>query len=327
MPGRAFDIHVIDDIAASQGGAVTHRQLIAAGVSPATVSRWTRTGGRWQRVLPGTYLLHRGVPTVDERMHAGFLYAGSDAVLTGAQAARLYGLRNLPAEAASLPVHLLVPMEHQVKSSGFAIVERTNRLPKATHIEGFDVASLARAIFDTGRRHPQRHAIRAITLEAVQRRLLTVDEVLGEIQHGQRRWTAVMREVLVDARAGVRSVPEASLRDVILASELPEPLWNPRLETLDGAFIAEPDAYYEDLGIALELDSRKHHYSRADDYEATWHRHERYAVNRIVVHRVMPSALANDPGGVLRAIRAIRAANEGRRPPRIKVTPVDNRAS
>jgi hypothetical protein len=323
MRSRTFDIHLIGDIADSQGGVITYRQLADAGMSASSISRWTRSGGRWQRVLPGTYLLHRGVPTVDERMHAGFLYAGPDAVLTGALATRMHGLRNLPAPAANLPVHLLVPTTRQTKSSGFVIVERTTRQPEPTLISGFATAPLPRAIFDTGRRHPQQQAIRAITLEAVQRRLLSVDDVFTEIRQGQRRWTAVLRDVLGDARAGVRSVPEASLRDVILASDLPEPLWNPCLETLDGAFIAEPDAYYRDLGIALEVDSREHHYKRSGDYEATWRRHQRYNVNLIVVHRIMPVDIANDPVAVLQTIRAVRAAHEGRRPPRIRVTPVD----
>ena len=99
-----------------------YRQLADAAVASATISRWTRTGGRWQRVLPGTYLLHRGVPTVDERLHAGFLYAGPDAVLTGAlrgTAART--AQPASGHAADLPVHMLVPMEQQTKSSGFVI--------------------------------------------------------------------------------------------------------------------------------------------------------------------------------------------------------------
>ena len=136
-----------------------------------------------------------------------------------------------------------------------------------------------------------------------------------------------LRDVLGERERGVRSVPEAGLRDVILASDLPEPLWNPRLETLDGAFIAEPDAYYEDLGIALEVDSREHHYRtlmttrpRGAGTSATTSTASSSIASCQWTSQTIPSS-------VLRAIRSVRAAHEGRRPPRIRVTPVDKRAS
>lgn len=316
---RLFEINAVHDAANSQGGTVSHAQLVALGVSKATISSWTRTGGRWQRVLPGTYLLHRGTPTVDERLSAGLLYAGQDAVLTGGLAAHLRGLRNLPMPVDALPVHLLVPPARQVRSADFVIIERTQRLPEATTIRGYPVAPLARAVFDVGRRHASRHDIRAITLEAVQRRMLEIDDLAEEIRHGQRQWTAVMRDVLGDALSGVRSVPEAGLRDIVIASDLPEPLWNCRLETSDGEFIAEPDGYYEDIGLALEVDSREHHYKRADNFAATWMRHGVYNRHRILAERILPETIRDDPASVIAAIRATRAANGGRTPPDVRV--------
>ena len=62
-----------------------------------------------------------------------------------------------------------------------------------------------------------------------------------------------------------------------MSTGLPEPLWNPRLETLSGEFIAEPDAYFKELGLALEVDSRQYHFENADHYTNTWRRHRRYA--------------------------------------------------
>jgi hypothetical protein len=39
MPPQSFDLHAIDDIARSQGGIVTHAQLVTLGMSPSTISR------------------------------------------------------------------------------------------------------------------------------------------------------------------------------------------------------------------------------------------------------------------------------------------------
>lgn len=316
---RLFEINAVYDAANTQGGVISHAQLVALGVSKSTISGWTRTGGRWQRLLPGTYLLHRGNPTLDERLHAGLLYAGPEAVLTGGLATHLLGLRNLPMPVEALHAHLLVPAARQVRSAGFVIIERTQRLPQPVIVQGYPVAPIARAVFDVGRRHPSRIAIRAITLEAIQRRKLDIDDLAEEIRCGQRQWTALMRDVLGDALAGVRSVPEAGLRDLVIASGLPQPLWNCRLETAEGEFIAEPDGYYEDIGLALEVDSREHHYKRVDNFAATWSRHGVYNRHRILAERILPETIRDDPTSVISAIRATRLANEGRTPPDVRV--------
>jgi len=167
-------------------------------------------------------------------------------------------------------------MDRHVKSSGFVIVERTARLPEPLVVKGYPVAPIARCLFDAGRRNTSRQAIRAFVLKAIQRRLVSVEEFQDELKHGQRRWTAVLRDVLLDAASGVRSVQEARLRDVILKSGLPEPLWNPRLETVNGGFIAEPDGYYDDIGMALELHSREHHFTDVDGFEKTSSPHSVY---------------------------------------------------
>ena len=318
---RTFDLHAIDDLARAQGGVVTHAQLVELGMAKSTISTWTRTGGRWQRLLPATYLVHRGTPTAAERLHAGLLYAGPRAVLTGGVGAHLLGLRNLPGAVELLPVHLLVPVERHVKSAAFVVVERTQRMPEPTLVGGFPVAPMARVVFDVGRRTQSRSAIRALTLEAVQRGLLDIDDLAHEIRSGQRQWTALMRDVLGDAVAGTRSAPEAGLRGLVRASDLPEPLWNPTLETLGGEFIAEPDGYYEDLGMALEVDSRKYHYTDETNYEQTWRRHGRFNRHRILAERIMPKDITEDPAGVVAAIKATREANAGRQVPQIRVIP------
>jgi hypothetical protein len=318
---RSFDRNAIEDAANAQGGLVTYRQLIDLGMPGSSISRWTRTGGVWQRVLPGTYLLHRGTPTFDERLNAGLLYAGPDALLTGAVVLHLSGLRYAPGRREEELVHLLVPMSRHVKSSSFVVSERTVRMPRAKTVGGYPTAPLPRAVFDAARRLPQRSKVRAFLLEAVQRKLLTVDDLWTEINHGQRRWTAVLREVIGDARSGVRSIQEARLRDAIVRSDLPEPLWNPRLETPAGEFIAEPDGYYDDIGLALELDSREHHFLKSDQFERTWTRHSVYNRHGILAERIVPSLLNAHPAEVVANIRAVRTVYAGRMAPDVVVTP------
>ena len=318
---RAFDHRAINDLASAQGGIVAFSQLVSLGMSNSTIGRWTRTGGVWQRLLPGTYLVHRGTPTADERLHAAQLYAGPHGQLTGVAALHLHGLRNVPVPLEKVQLHLLVPASQQTQSTGFVTLERTRYLPEAVCIRGLQVAPLPRAVFDAGRRTPDRQATRAFTLEAVQRRLLTIDDLRREISRGQRQWTAILRDVLAEAKSGVLSVPEAELRKLLQDAHFPEPLWNPRLETYAGEFIAEPDAYFKEFGLALEVDSRRFHFEDGDAYRKTWRRHERYTRHGIVALRLMPTDIHRNPDSIVTAVRDTLAAQRGRSLPEITVVP------
>jgi hypothetical protein len=99
----------------------------------------------------------------------------------------------------------------------------------------------------------------------------------------------------------------------------PEPEWNPTLTTLQDEFIAEPDGYYKDLGIALEVDSRKHHFDDEHGYDATWSRHRRFAELGIAVLRIIPVDIRDHPSAVIASIAETRAAHAGRQPPPVKV--------
>lgn len=86
-------------------------------------------------------------------------------------------------------------------------------------------------------------------------------------------------------------------------------------------FVAEPDGYYEDLGIALEVDSRQHHFTDEGGYEQTWRRHKRYTRLGIVAMRIMPVDIRDNPASVLLDIAQTRAAHADRPPPRVVVKP------
>jgi very-short-patch-repair endonuclease len=318
-PRRTFDPAAIDEFARGQGGIVTFAQLRELGMPKSTISRWTRTGGRWQRLLPAVYLIHRGRPTADERLHAAVHYSARSAMFTGLAALHLHGLRNVPVPLADARLHLLVPARQQTQSAGFVLLERTTRLPHSTVRGGFPVAPLPRALFDAGRRTPDRQSIRGFVLEAVQRRLIDIDDLRAEVVAGPRQWTALLRDTLGEGAASVRSEPEAALRSLIRGSGLEEPLWNPRLETPAGEFIAEPDGYYPALALALEVDSRRYHFTNSDHYDQTWRRHARYAAHGIAVLRLMPVDISRNPRAVRSTIRAAMAAQAGKPLPPLRV--------
>jgi len=54
-------------VLASQYQVITRKQALARGVTPSALRQRLRTGGPWQRLLPGVFLAVTGTPTTDQR--------------------------------------------------------------------------------------------------------------------------------------------------------------------------------------------------------------------------------------------------------------------
>jgi hypothetical protein len=120
---------------------------------------------------------------------------------------------------------------------------------------------------------------------------------------------AVFRSVLAEVAEGIRSTAEGDLRDLIAAARLPMPLFNPSLYDGD-TFIAKPDAWWPEAGVAAEADSREWHLS-PDAWERTMRRHDQMASVGIIVLHFSPrqtggTGAERDRGGWARAL-GIRA--------------------
>jgi hypothetical protein len=89
---------------------------------------------------------------------------------------------------------------------------------------------------------------------------------------------------------GARSAAEAVGREIVLRSGLPTPLWNPRLYDQWGRFIAVPDAWFDDVGMAWQIDSREWHLAPAD-HEQTLDRRSAMMAEGVVVVHSLPSKL------------------------------------
>ena len=91
--------------------------------------------------------------------------------------------------------------------------------------------------------------------------------------------------------------------------------WNVTLASADGVIIGRPDAWYDDVGLAWEIDSRAFHYGPRD-YERTLARNSRYAAAGILVVQMLPARLRDDPEAVAAELeKAHRAASARPRPP------------
>jgi hypothetical protein len=299
-----------------QDSVVSRAQVLRAGLSRHAIGYRLRDGGPWRPLLPGVYLTLPRQPTWAQWETAAILYAGPQALITGPAALRFYEFRQVPGQNGV--VDILVPARFQRASAGWVRVHRTWHMPPmwAKGPSARRYAFPARAVVDTARWLTDLREVRALVGDAVQNRHCAIAQLADELRAGGTPNGALLRTVIAEVTDGTRSAPEAELRDLIIKARMPLPLFNPRLYAPSGDFIACPDAWWPDAGVAIEIDSRQWHMA-PDDWERTMTRHSDLGQYGIVTLHVTPHQLRTDPGSFLR--KAANAYKAGSARPRLSI--------
>jgi hypothetical protein len=153
--------------------------------------------------------------------------------------------------------------------------------------------------------------VQAVVCAALQRRRCALPLLIEELNEGPSAGSRSLRRALAEVSDGVRSTAEADLKKLIDHSDLEKPLYNARLYTPDGDFIAKPDAWWQRAGVAGEVDSREYHMEAAD-YRAKQMRHNRMESYGINVQHWLPSVIATESRTVLSDLRRAIAAGHAR---------------
>jgi len=297
-----------------QHHVVSREQALLGGMSRHAIAHRIRIGGPWHALLPGVYLTITGTPTQVQREMAAVLYAGPWSVITGSAALRHHRLHAPMSEV----IDLLVPANVQRQSASFARLHRTSRMPKMVcGPPSRAYASPARAAADAALWLSDLREARAVISDAVQSRSCWAREITAELDAGPTRGSALLRKVLAEASEGVRSAPEAELRDLIRQARLPMPMFNPRLYLANGTFLCCPDAWWPEAGLAVEVDSRRWHMN-PDDWERTMDRHARLGEHAIVTLHFSPHKLRTEQAFVIKKLRNAYQAGTAR--PRLPIT-------
>jgi hypothetical protein len=268
------------------------------GIGTSSITYRIQPGGPWQRIHPGVYLTDRSAPTIDQLDMAAPLYAGQASLLTGLAALRRYGI--YPRTAGIVDV--LVPTGCGRADRRYVRLHRTRRLPPTYLMQGaIKFATMPRAVTDAALGASSVRDMRAIVCIGVDRGRCSIEDLAAELEHSRLRNSVRLRAVLDDVARGIRSGPEGDLMDLIDRSDLPTPLYNPRLY-IDRAFLATPDAWWEAFGVAAEVDSREYHFDEAD-WERTMQRHARMTATGIRVLHFTPRRIRVQPELVISTIR------------------------
>src|SRR5690606_3845576 len=213
----------------------------------------------------------------------------------------------------------LVPHARRVRSTGYVLVERTVRMPTGRSIGEIPVAPVMRASLDAARRIRAETPVANLLFEAVQRGGCTPAALSAELDLGNSRGSAIPRQVLKKITP-LRSVAELNAKQLAESCSRPPTHWNPKLYTSDGHYIATPDAWWDDVGLAWEIDSVDFHYSR-DAYGRTVRRNSRYGQAGVPVVQTLPSQMSSNPVGVERELEAAYQAASERGRADVRVVP------
>jgi hypothetical protein len=250
----------------------------------------------WQRVLPSVYLSGPGAATRRQRLVAALLWAGPGSAVDADDAAAFHGVRAVRPDDDI--VRIAVPQGSAARSGSFIVVRRSTAPIETVSTSLLRYVEPAAAVIASARLRTDERRVLAILSDAVQRRVVTPDALMRAHLRGSPRNAHATELALRQIRAGARSVPEASFRQLAEASlSLPPLLYNPVLR-LPGGRLISPDALALDAGLVHETNGRGSH-ARADLFEDMQQRHDAMTAAGLVVLHNSPARIDRNGRQVL----------------------------
>ena len=295
---------------------ISRKQALTCGMSPEEIRHRIRPDGPWQRLVAGVYLAATGTPTRRQLEVAALQCAGTSSVLTGVGALLHHGIR----VRETRTITVLVPAGQARVSRAYVRVWPTTRMPEFVFTDGaIQFTEAARAVADAARELQSFREVRAVAADAVQRRRCRIDQLADELRHAPVRQSAWLRRTLAEVADGVRSAAEGDLRSLIRAAGLPPPMFNARLY-VGPDFLAVPDAWWPDAGVAAEVESREWHLS-PEDWQRTMSRSRRMGAKGILLVQVSPHQIKTEAEKIVADIWDALEAGLARPPLAIRTLP------
>lgn len=211
---------------------------------------------RWQRPERGVIVAHSGPLTRQQHLWAAVLGAGQDAVLAGATAATLEGLRGYDRSA----IDVLIPAGRRARAMAGVRIHRTAVLP-AHHVRWTGSPPrtvVARSVVDAAAWARTDDDARAIVAAAFQQRRVVpadLDRVLDLMPRSRRR--ALVIETAALAAGGAHALTELNLATLCRRSGLPPP--DEQVHRTDSSGRDRYlDAYWSEYRLHVEVDGSWH---------------------------------------------------------------------
>lgn len=170
---RADDLY---GVAEAQAGYFTTAQAAGAGYSRALLSHHAKEA--FTRVRPGVYRLARFPGSPREDLYVAWLDAGPRAVVSHDSALELYGLSDaLPSES-----HITLPRTSSRRRAGIRMHTSSIEPWEVATRDGLPVTTVPRTIADVARAGADRDIIRQAVSQALDRGLVSEDELRSQAE-------------------------------------------------------------------------------------------------------------------------------------------------
>lgn len=266
----------------------------------------------WQSLLPGVLMLNTGQPSDRQRLVAAQLYAGPNSWLRADSALACLG----GSEPLGPRVKLYVPHPQRSRSVMWLSIAAT-RLTNERIVErgALRLSCRPRAVVDAAAEAPDERACRAMIVGAVQERFVRLPDIQHWVGVRRRNGTVRLKNALAEAAVGAWSVPEADLGRILRRSPQLSGFWaNPTLRDIHGRPLTTPDIWFDELGLAVMVHSRRFH-SNVLDWDATVLADQDLRDAGVEVVPVTPHLIAKNPDRALEAVVAgLRRARSSPRP-------------
>jgi len=211
---------------------------------------------RWRRSSRGLYIPGDAPDSVAQRIICAAAAMPDDGAIGGWAAAHARGvdLDGRDRRLQDLPVDVLLPPGlHRQQIPGIAYRRATLLRGEVSTVGGLRLTSPLRTAVDLACWAPS--LTEAVVLLDLMLRAGLSPEVLRTAAPKDRRGAVQARRAIALARPGSRSPGETRLRLVYVQDVGgPDPLLNAPLLDLDGRFVAMPDLFDEEAGLAMEYD-------------------------------------------------------------------------
>jgi hypothetical protein len=237
--------------AESQAGVISMRSALRAGLSHAQI-RAHLESGRWRRPMQDVFVTRPGALTRRQLLWCAVESLGVDAVLGGASAAEVDGLRGYEQEQ----ITVLVASDRRLSPRPGVTIRRTARLDPADVRAGGHPRRTcpARSVIDMAEWAPENRAAQAVLAAAVQQRIASVDELRATLRgRGPIIRRTLVGETLDEMDAAAGAVAELMYRRVERAFGLPEGRRQHLL--LVGDHLPRLDVLYEPWGVRVVVDA------------------------------------------------------------------------
>jgi hypothetical protein len=244
------------EVARFQGGVVTRKQALAAGLSTGAIVSKIKYA-RWRQLYRGVYATFTGPVSREARLWAAVLYAGKGAELSHETAAELHGLIDRPAIA----IHVTVPASRRVRPAPGLVIHLSARARNVWFPRGVLPHTFVEdTVLDLVHAADDFDDVCGWVTRAFGRRLTGEGPLLATMtQRKKLRWRAELEGLVRAAAGGAHSVLEFRYdRDVECAHGLPPAKRQVPFTKPDG-WRGFRDRYYEKYGLAIELDGREWH--------------------------------------------------------------------